>query len=747
VHRDLKPANVQVTPDGTAKVLDFGLARSRDLEGVAMPAGARARDVAQSQAGKLTGTPAYMAPEQLMGKPATPQSDLYSLGVLLFEALAGRRPFDAPDFVALALAILSKPTPILRTVNPVVPQEVSDIAARAMARKPVDRYPSAAAMAADLRRAVQALSDQPTVVTPPGPQQDDLLRLVRRRMRRRRLAAAAAAVGGVVLLAVLAITVGKSRTRQEPAIQLVSRNVAIAPLMNVTGDSSKDHVGVGVSDWLTTKLASVGSINVISRNEKGKYLESGGSAAQITGNENAEVLIRGNVHEAGESLRFTIQIARPDDSVPWARAYEGPAGDQFLLMSRMTDEVAAALGLPVTAADRARFARAPAATRDAWDEYSMGLELLNREDVPGNLDKAVAAFERAKSKDPSFALAHAGLGDACWAKYHATNDPAWAARATEAIDAALKLDPVDPDVHISLANVYAETGKKEEAVKEFREALTRRPNNDNAHRQLAVVLRDLGRHDEAVQEYQGAIAIRPNYFRNHSALGVYYFHTGRYSEAAVQFQRVTELEPKSTWGFVNLGAAYLMNGENQKALENSERALEIAPDETAFSNVGLIHYAEGRYADAARAFQKAIDLEPNNHKSHRNLGDACLRLGQPAKARAEFERAAALSLDLLKVDPSDASALACHAVYDMKLGRTAEAIRHIEEAAALSPDDVDVLYKRAVVYALARQPGKAVPSLEQALTKRYSRALARIDDDLDSIKQLPRVQELLKSGK
>ena len=107
VHRDLKPANVQVTPDGTAKILDFGLARSRSLEDPTMPAGAAAGDVARSQAGRLTGTPAYMAPEQLMGKPATPQSDVYGLGVLLFEALSGRRPFEAPDFVHLALAILS----------------------------------------------------------------------------------------------------------------------------------------------------------------------------------------------------------------------------------------------------------------------------------------------------------------------------------------------------------------------------------------------------------------------------------------------------------------------------------------------------------------------------------------------------------------------------------------------------------------------------------------------------------------
>jgi serine/threonine protein kinase len=230
IHRDLKPANVQVAPDGTAKILDFGIATSRNLEDSTVPAGRPTKDVARPQAGKLTGTAAYMAPEQLAGKPATPQSDVYALGVLLFEAISGRRPFNAADVIDLAVSILSDPTPTLRTSGTGTPPELSAVVARAMARKPRGRYPSAAAVAADLRRAARAISEQPTVVSPPAGQPDDLVQLVRRRLGRRRLLAALGVLAVLTVLALAAAMIWRSRpTRAACRTRSLERGNRAAP--------------------------------------------------------------------------------------------------------------------------------------------------------------------------------------------------------------------------------------------------------------------------------------------------------------------------------------------------------------------------------------------------------------------------------------------------------------------------------------------------------------------------------------
>ena len=190
-----------------------------------------------------------------------------------------------------------------------------------------------------------------------------------------------------------------------------------------------------------------------------------------------------------------------------------------------------------------------------------------------------------------------------------------------------------------------------------------------------------------------------------------------------------------------------MAGNNQRALENFERSIEIAPDEMAYSNIGAIHWAEGRYAEAAHAFERAIQLGPKNDVSHRNLGDAYLKLGRRDKALAEYEQAAALSAELLKVNPRDALMLANHGVYEAKLGRRASAIRDGEMAVATAPGNVEVLYKRAVIYALVGREADAARFLEVALAKGYSPAVARTDDDLAAVVRLPRIQELLKDAK
>jgi len=191
-----------------------------------------------------------------------------------------------------------------------------------------------------------------------------------------------------------------------------------------------------------------------------------------------------------------------------------------------------------------------------------------------------------------------------------------------------------------------------------------------------------------------------------------------------------------------LGAAYDKMGNDDLALVYYQRAIELNPDARAYSNLGTLYYRQGRFADAAKAYGEAARLEPSPAK-HRNLGDLYARLGQPARAREQYLRAVELSQSLLRVNPKDARSLGLLAVSEAKLGRRDVAARHADEAVALAPLDGEVLYRKAVVAALAGRTGPALTSLRQALDHGYSPADAARDDDFGSLRDSPAFRPLV----
>jgi serine/threonine protein kinase/tetratricopeptide (TPR) repeat protein/TolB-like protein len=744
IHRDLKPGNVVLTPEGIAKILDFGLAKTHDVDPAASHADQLTRDTAISHAGKAAGTPAYMAPEQFLGRPATPQTDVYGLGVLLFETLSGRRPYQAPDFVALALAIASEPVPAVDAVEPSVPPEVGRIVARAMAKEPGDRYESAGALAEDLKRAQRMLGEGVTrefELPSSRSGRSGSLSAFQSSSRRR---VAAAAVGAALLLGGVAL--GMWLWRRPPPATRDGRAqvVLVLPLANVSGDPVHDHVGVGISEWVLASLLNVTGVTVIPGIGVGKDLTRSEDTRKIAGEQGATLVFGGSVQQADQTVMFTARLVGADGTLRWARNFAGSAAEQFALYRDVADKLVEALDVSVTPEARERFAKAPAASVDAYADYALGLTLLERRDVSGNIDKAIDALERAIRKDASFALARAALADACLARFKDSNDASWMVRAGAASEEALRLDPASPRIQVSRASVLLESGRTEQAAAMVRQAIATRPNDDESHRLLAKMLEQQGQFEAAEAEFRQAITIRPDYWRNHSALGAFYWRANRLGDAIGAFKRVTDLQPDNAWGYLNLGATYQKSGENAQALVCFQRALAIGPDDFAYSNIGTIHYDEGRYEEAARAYEAAIRINPRDPATHSAVGDAYSRLGRKDQALTEYRRAADISRELLAVNPRDAVLLVQHAVYEAKTGMSHEATTHATAALALAPGNNIVLYKVSVVYSLSGRPADAVKTLKLAIEKGYSRLLARRDLDLDSIRTRPDVQALLR---
>ena len=709
IHRDLKPGNVIITSDDRAKVLDFGIARVLPPE----PAGDATANTAPAV---FVGTIGYAAPEQCLGQPVDVRADVFSLGVVLFEMLTGKRPFLGGDATTVMRAMLQSDPPSVSESVPGVPLALDSLITRSLARNPGHRPQTVGEFREGLRSIATERRPLP-VVRPRG---------------RRWVAAAmlAIAIGTGALVSSLIWNRSTLPTPGPPPRPVV----AVVPLANASGDDGKSYIAVGVAESLITRLASLSSITVLSRSAvadaRARIRDLPGLAAEL----DATYLVDGSVQQVGDRLRVTLTLVRPDASVAWADTVEGSFGGIFDLQTRLASVLAQALVVQLSAADRASLAQQPTMNPDALAAYWRGRALLERRDVKGNTEAALAAFDEAVRLDAQFADAHAARGEGLWILYGETKSPELPQQAIAAGTQAQRLGPNRPQVRYSLALTLDGIGRREDAIDELQGALALQPNYDDARRLLGQVLAKQGRIDDAVSEFRKAIALRPAFWGHYSVLGVTLFQAARYEEAEYAFKRVTELQPDSPFGYQQLGTLYQTLGRNESALAQYRKAIAIAPSPQALSNMGALLHAQGDFEGAVQAYRRAIELRPNSHVTHRNLGDALTRLGRPDEAREAYSLAITLVQSELSVDPSSARNLAFLAVYQAKAGRQAEAQERIEEALRLAPDDPQVRFRSAVVYALAGKTDRAVQDATVAVSHGLSRSLVAEEEDLASLR-------------
>ena len=724
VHGDLKPENIMVNPSGQVKILDFGIARR-------MCYGEEGTTVESAYGGNLGGTPCYMAPEVLQEKGADERADIFSLGVVFYEALAGGNPFRAEGFLATCERILQGEAPKLRELRADVSPELERIIAKMMARDAASRYATAADLAVDLR-AERAAVEQTSSAAKRSAKPRPVWFWV--------IAGALAAVLGILL------ATSKRRELEDRKSMPRAKQVAVLPFSPGDGEKYMAFFDAGLTEALTAKLTQLtgdGSLQVVPASEvRAKGVSTAEQARREFG---VNLALEGSVFRSGETVR--IQCILVDTGrlrQIRAQTLTLPVGDPFAVQDQVVREATRMLEVEVPPAARDMLTSHGTQVARAYDYYLRGRGYLQDYERAENLDSAIEVFERALTLDRDYALAYAGLGDAYWAKYQLVKDPHWVESSRQACEKSLQLDGTLPAGHICLGRLDEGTGAYSRAVGEFQRAIDREPTSDVAFRGLADCYQELGQLSDAERTYQRAIDLRPQYWAPYNWLGAFYYRNARYAEASRMFQQVVALAPDSFRGYYNWGGSLVEEGQYDQAIQVLQHSISIRPTGSAYTNLGNAYFFLRRYEQASEAYEQAVKLGRRIALLWWNLADGYYWTpGKQSQAAAAYQQAIALAREDLRMNPQDAQALGIAAVCHAMLGEKKPALDALNQALRIAPRDATLRFKAALVYNQFGDRARALEWLKQARAAGLPAVRFRNTPNLDSLRADPRFSQLL----
>ena len=403
-----------------------------------------------------------------------------------------------------------------------------------------------------------------------------------------------------------------------------------------------------------------------------------------------------------------------------------------------------ALDLNPSGEEMERAGTHPTNDPEAYELYNKGRSAFRGHPDANQVKTAIGFYEQAIARDGNFPLAHASLADASLKMYDETHNPIWIIKATGEADRAQKLDDNLTEAHLSLAKVYRETGKTDEAIKELRRALQFSPKSDECYRLLGRVYLGAGMKTQGITALQNAVTLNVYYWSNLNELGLAYLQIGEYAKALIAFQRVVELDPTNPLGHQNIGVAYYSQAKYVESIPEFESAITLqSTNPDVFTDLGLADMILGRYPEGLRMLQKAADMSPNDQEIMGNLADGYRWSGQLKKALETYDRAIALAIKDLDVNPKDAATLACLAVYYAKKGNISLADHYIHGARSIDASDGTLIYNEAVVRMLANQQGPAMESLRSALEKGVPAEQALLDPEFKALRDSPDFRKLV----
>ena len=741
VHRDIKPENILLS-DGHALVADFGIARA--LGG----------DEHLTETGMAIGTPAYMSPEQAAGeRELDGRTDIYSLGTVLYELLAGEPPFSGPTMQAMAARRLSSEAPSVRQYRPAVPEAVDRAVRKALARVPADRFASAG----ELARALAPATDTTSAATPATVVTSAT---VRRPHRHRSVV-----LLGLGFLLGLGVLFGWLRRHGEGPAGGAGGDVkrlAVLPFDNL-GAADDEYFADGVTDEIRGKLASIPGLQVTASRSAAEYKKSGKDLATIARELGVDYLLVGKVRwEKGEAGRSRVRVSpeliqMSTGSTKWEQPFEANLTDVFQVQADVAGRVAQALDVALGAGAKQALGERPTQNLAAYDAYLKGEEVsrsLNVADPP-TLRRAMVYYEQAVALDSNFTAAWAARARAYSVLYaNGVPGPAIAKTALESAERARTLASERPEGYLALAEYHRNvTADAARALAQAQLGLKIAPTDVNLLVVAALAQQQLGRWDAASELLAKAQSVDPRSVVTGWRLARSLLFRRHYDEAAAACERALQIDPTHLGLLETRVMIFAARGD----LAGARAAAQHAPAQV--EPAAFVAYVASYYDlfwlldDGQRALLyqlKPADFDDDRGSWGLALAGAYALQGEGARARAYADSARAAFEDQVRATPDNAQLHSLLGVALAYLGRKDDAIREGRRGVELGPISRNAFSGPYLVHQLARsyiligEPEQALGQIEVLLKIPYylSPGWLRIDPAFDSLRKNPRFQKL-----
>jgi serine/threonine protein kinase/Flp pilus assembly protein TadD len=544
VHRDLKPQNIMIDREGNARIMDFGIARSLKTKGI-------------TDTGLMIGTPEYMSPEQVEGKEIDQRSDIYSLGIIIYEMVTGRVPFEGNTPLSIAMKHKTEAPRDPKEFNAQIPEDLKHLILRCMEKAKEERY----------QRIEEALSELSAI-------EKDIPTTDR--------------------------AIPEKKPETEKGIWKYS--IAVLPFADLSPVKDQEYFCDGMTDAIIGKLSQFEKLKVISRTSIMRYKEAVKDIKEIGEELGVATILEGTIQKENNRIRVRAQLINVEDGFHlWTETYDRKLESVFDMQDEISQAIVSKLKIKLVGEEKVMLKKRYTENVEAYNLYLKGRHLWNKRTEQG-LKKAIEYFEQALRLDPDYALAYAGLGDAynMLGGYIFLPPKEAFSKAKSAAKKALEIDETLTEAHASLALAmeyydYDWSG----AEQEYKRAIELNPNYASAHQWYGTLLRDTGRFDEGLVEIKKAKELDPLSLPINADLAEFFYFVRQYDKAIEQCQKALEIDSTFHWAHAKLAAAYLQESLFEEAIAAFQKAVTLSDGSSEYL-AGLAHaYAVAEHRDKA----------------------------------------------------------------------------------------------------------------------------------------------------